>query len=224
MNEQKNLHCYTIGHSNHPIEDFIQTLKKFQIQCIIDVRTIPVSTYMPHFNRENLETWLEREGIEYKYLGNMIGGRYTDPALLDSQGSVDYEKVEQRSIFQAGIDQVCQIIDAGKLAALMCSEKDPLDCHRFILVSKALAKKGVSIDHIVFEGTKDAKGKLIGTLISTSDLEKNYGKCTNRIMRWITKCYTGEEIKKWRLTSMEKPLKQTLWLIVNWIPSFHSSE
>jgi len=102
----------------------------------------------------------------------MIGGRYTDPALLDSQGSVDYEKVEQRSIFQAGIDQVCQIIDAGKTAALMCSEKDPLDCHRFVLVSKAMTKKGVSIDHIVFDGTKDTESKLIGTLLSNSDLEK----------------------------------------------------
>lgn len=172
MNDQKDLHCYTIGHSNHPIEDFIQTLKKFQIKCIIDVRTVPVSTYMPHFNRENLETWLEREGIEYKYLGNMIGGRYTDPTLLDSRGSVDYEKVEQRSIFQAGIDQVCQIIDAGKTAALMCSEKDPLDCHRFVLVSKALTKKRVFIDHIVFEGTTGTDGKLIGTLVSNSDLEK----------------------------------------------------
>jgi len=162
MNDQKNFHCYTIGHSNHPIEEFIQILKNFQIQCIIDVRTIPTSNYMPQFNRENLQTWLEREGIEYKYLGNMIGGRYTDPALLDNQGSVDYEKVEQRSIFHAGIDQVCQIINAGKPAALMCSEKDPLDCHRFVLVSKVLAKKGVSIDHILFEGT----------LISNNDLEK----------------------------------------------------
>lgn len=172
MNDQKNLHCYTIGHSNHPIENFIQTLKNFQIQCIIDVRTIPISNYMPHFNRENLETWLEREGIEYKYLGNMIGGRYTDPDLLDNQGSVDYEKVEKRSIFQAGIDQVCQIIIDGKPTALMCSEKDPLDCHRFVLISKALAKKGVSIDHIVFEGTKDPQGKPVGTLVSNNDLEK----------------------------------------------------
>jgi uncharacterized protein (DUF488 family) len=172
MNDQKKFHCYTIGHSNHSIEDFIETLKKFQISCIIDVRTIPSSKYMPHFNRENLQIWLEREEIEYKYLGNMIGGRYTDPALLDSQGSVDYEKVEQRSIFQMGIDQVCQIINVGKSAALMCSEKNPLDCHRFVLVSKALAKKGISIDHIVFEGTKDNEGKLIGTLVSNNDLEK----------------------------------------------------
>jgi uncharacterized protein (DUF488 family) len=172
MTDQPNLHCYTIGHSNHPIEEFIQTLKQFQIKCIIDVRTVPVSNYMPHFNRENLETWLKREGIEYKYLGNLIGGRYTDPALLDDQGSVDYEKVEQRSFFQTGLNQVIQIIEAGKPTALMCSEKDPLDCHRFVLVSKALAKKGVSIDHIVFEGTKDSEGKLIGTIVSNNDLEK----------------------------------------------------
>jgi uncharacterized protein (DUF488 family) len=172
MNNQKKFHCYTIGHSNHLIEDFIQTLKNFQIQCIIDIRTIPSSNYMPQYNRENLQSWLEREGIEYEYLGDRIGGRYTDPDLLDSQGSVDYEKVEQRSIFQTGIDQVCQIIDIGKPAALMCSEKDPLDCHRFVLVSKALTKKGISIDHIVFEGTKDTEGKLVGSLVSNNDLEK----------------------------------------------------
>ena len=172
MNNQKKFHCYTIGHSNHLIEDFIQTLKNFQIQCIIDIRTIPSSNYIPQYNRENLQSWLEREGIEYEYLGDRIGGRYTDPDLLDSQGSVDYEKVEQRSIFQTGIDQVCQIINRGKPAALMCSEKDPLDCHRFVLVSKALTKKGISIDHIVFEGTKDTEGKLVGSLVSNNDLEK----------------------------------------------------
>ena len=172
MNDKKNFHCYTIGHSNHPIEDFIQILKQFQIQCIIDVRSIPSSNYMPQFNRENLQTWLERDGIEYRYLGNMIGGRYTDPALLDSEGSVDYEKVEQSSLFQTGIDQVCQIINLGKPIALMCSEKDPLDCHRFVLVSKALVKKGITIDHIVFEGSKDTAGKLIGTVVSNDDLEK----------------------------------------------------
>ena len=172
MSDQKNFHCYTIGHSNHNIEDFIQTLHEFHIKCIIDVRSIPSSNYMTQFNRENLQTWLEREGIEYKYLGNMIGGRYTDPDLLDSQGSVDYEKVEQRPVFQLGIDQVCQIINAGISAALMCAEKDPLDCHRFVLVSKALVKRGISIDHIVFDGTKDSAGKLVGTLISNKDLEK----------------------------------------------------
>lgn len=187
MNDQEKSHCYTIGHSNHPIEDFIHVLKIFQIQCIIDVRTIPSSNYMPQFNRENLQIWLEREGIEYKYLGNMIGGRYTDPALLDSQGSVDYEKVEQRSIFQTGIDQVCQIINAGKSAALMCSEKSPLDCHRFVLVSKSLAKKGISIDHIVFEGTKDIEGRLIGTLVSNSDLEKQ--------LREMYKSHNGVDIE-----------------------------
>jgi uncharacterized protein (DUF488 family) len=162
MNDQKNFHCYTIGHSNHPIEDFIKILKKFHIQCIIDVRTIPSSNYMVQFNRENFQAWLEREGIEYNYLGDMIGGRYTDPALLDSKGSVDYEKVGQRSIFHTGINQVCQIINAGKPAALMCSEKDPLDCHRFVLVSKVLAKSGISIDHILFDGT----------IVSNSNLEK----------------------------------------------------
>jgi uncharacterized protein (DUF488 family) len=172
MNNQKKFHCYTIGHSNHLIEDFIQTLKNFQIQCIIDIRTIPSSNYIPQYNRENLQSWLEREGIEYEYLGDRIGGRYTDPDLLDSHGSVDYEKVEQRSIFQTGIDQVCHVIDTGKPAALMCSEKDPLDCHRFVLVSKALTKKGISIDHIVFEGTKDTEGKLVGSLVSNNDLEK----------------------------------------------------
>jgi len=172
MNNQKKFHCYTIGHSNHLIEDFIQTLKNFQIQCIIDIRTIPSSNYIPQYNRENLQSWLEREGIEYEYLGDRIGGRYTDPTLLDSQGSVDYEKVEHTLIFQTGIDQVCQIIDKGKPAALMCSEKDPLDCHRFVLVSKALTKKGISIDHIVFEGSKDTDGKLVGTLVSNNDLEK----------------------------------------------------
>jgi len=175
MNSPLPLHCYTIGHSNHPIEEFIDILKKIRIRCIIDVRTVPSSQYSPQFNRENIQTWLEREGIEYTFLGNMIGGRYTDPALLDSHGSVDYEKVEQRQLFQSGIDQVCEILNTGKPAALMCSEKDPLDCHRFVLVSNALSKKGVAVDHILFDGsiasTYDLENKLRQMYKSSRDSE-----------------------------------------------------
>jgi len=147
-----NFHCYSIGHSNHPIEEFLNFLKKYQITTLIDVRSYPFSKYQPQFNQENLEKFLIKENISYRFFGKNLGGRYNDPKLQFPDGIVDYNKVRQRLEFQEGIKEVEKIIQEGNQVALMCSEKDPFDCHRALLISRVLDRDGIIVDHILNNG------------------------------------------------------------------------
>lgn len=156
------MECFTVGHSNYEAQHFINLLKAHGINCLVDVRSSPYSKFTPQFNKENLEAELKASRILYVYLGNKLGGRYADSNLLYPSGVVDYNKVMQQDSFCAGIDNVITNIGKGLRIALMCSEKDPLDCHRFLLVSRALSNRGVLVKHIL-EG---------GGLISNEELEK----------------------------------------------------
>jgi uncharacterized protein (DUF488 family) len=145
-------HCHTIGHSNHTVGEFITLLKNHQIDTLIDIRSYPVSKYLTQYNKENLENILHNENITYYFLGDLLGGLYRDPIYLFPDGIVDYNKVSERPGFQEGLRKVERLIDEGKRLVLMCSEKDPFDCHRFVLVSRFLNRNGISIDHILSDG------------------------------------------------------------------------
>lgn len=147
-----NLECFTIGHSNHETNRFIELLKTHKINCLGDVRSSPYSKFTPQFNRENLDAELKKEKILYVYLGNKLGGRYLDSGLLYPNGVVNYNKVMGQEEFCAGINNVIGNIRKGLRIALMCAEKNPLDCHRFLLVARALANKGVRVKHILESG------------------------------------------------------------------------
>jgi len=105
---------------------FLNFLKKFQINTLIDVRSYPFSKYQPQFNQENLENFLIKENINYRFFGKNLGGRYNDPKLQFPDGIVDYNKVRQRPEFQEAIKELERIIQNGNRVALMCSEKIPL--------------------------------------------------------------------------------------------------
>jgi uncharacterized protein (DUF488 family) len=147
-----NLECFTVGHSNHEVGQFIDLLKNQEISCLCDVRSSPYSKFTSQFNKENLDTELKKKGVLYVYLGNKLGGRYWDPALLYSNGVVNYNKVIQQQGFCEGINSVILNIKKGLRIALMCAEKNPLDCHRFLLVARALTNKGVRVKHILETG------------------------------------------------------------------------
>ncbi|MCA9407820.1 MAG: DUF488 domain-containing protein [Candidatus Omnitrophica bacterium] len=145
--------CFTIGHSNYAIEAFLKLLKERIINCLVDVRSSPYSKYVPQFNRENLSDALKKENIQYVYKGDQLGGRYMESDLLYPDGTVDYSKVFKTKEFQNGIQSVIRNITKGLNIVLMCSEKDPLDCHRFLLVAKALSAQGVQVKHILSDGS-----------------------------------------------------------------------
>ena len=140
--------CFTIGYGNYPIDQFITVLQKISIDVIIDVRSSPYSRFNPHFNRENLEKTLIMNNVDYRYMGDKIGGRYSNPDLLFPDSTVNYRKVQDTEKFQEGINEVLSIISSGKKIALMCAEKEPERCHRFALIAPVLQSKGISVIHI----------------------------------------------------------------------------
>ncbi len=154
---------YTIGHSNHPIEDFIRLLDDNGIMTLVDVRSMPYSRYHPQFNKENLENVLREHDIQYVYAGKYLGGRPNDPACYKSRRlpdenvdylhEVDYPEVMKRPWFIKGIARLLELADE-QTTAILCSEENPAQCHRHHLIAKYLIAHhpDVSVKHIRGDG------------------------------------------------------------------------
>jgi uncharacterized protein (DUF488 family) len=141
----------TIGHSTHSWERFVSLLRHANISAIADVRTSPYSRQHPHFNRDELLQELRSEGISYVFLGKQLGGRPSARRLY-SDGIADYEKMAKAPEFSEGLKRVLEGARKYRVA-LMCSEADPMDCHRCLLVSRALAGCGARVSHVLSDGT-----------------------------------------------------------------------
>ena len=141
---------FTIGHSNISVERFIALLHGAGIDAIADVRSIPASRFCPWFSAKNLAPLLGKANIDYLSFGDKLGGRPRDPSLY-CDGVADYEAMAQRASFQVGLDRLHAQAGPHRLC-LMCSERDPLDCHRCLLVARALAARGVAVGHILHDG------------------------------------------------------------------------
>jgi uncharacterized protein (DUF488 family) len=109
---------------------------------------------------------LKKENILYVYMGNTLGGRYTNSELLFPDGKVDYDKVKQTNNFIKGIEKVIEGIKKDYKITLMCSEKEPFDCHRFILVACELEKRGITVKHILGNGNTILNTELEKKLLS----------------------------------------------------------
>ncbi|MGH8543709.1 MAG: DUF488 family protein [Thermoanaerobaculia bacterium] len=140
----------TIGHSNQSIERFIELLRAQAVTAIADVRSQPYSRLHPDFNREALAEALKRRGIAYVFLGRELGARPEDPACYEN-GRVQYRILAERQLFKIGLRRVVEGAKAHRLA-LLCAEKEPLACHRTLLVSRALEAAGTSVTHIHADG------------------------------------------------------------------------
>lgn len=145
--DRANPALYTIGHSNHDWPSFLCLLQRHQIALVADVRSHPTSRFA-HFRRRPIESLLADSGIEYLFLGRELGARRDEPeCYLD--GRVDYERVAGLPLFRAGIERVQREFRQRRVA-LMCAEKEPLDCHRTVLVCRQL--QGWPIRHILAGG------------------------------------------------------------------------
>ena len=141
---------YTAGHSNHPIDAFLALLQRHGVTALADVRSTPYSRFNPQFRREVLAASLRQVGIEYLFLGEELGARSKDRSCYE-EGRVSYRKLAATHLFRQGIERVLATAESHRVA-LMCAEKDPLDCHRTILVARELVKRGVNIAHILASG------------------------------------------------------------------------
>lgn len=148
---------YTIGHSTHSTERFLALLAEHRVTAIADVRSQPYSRVNPQFNREQLKADLERAGIDYVFLGRELGARSDDPAHY-LNGQVQYSRLARSVLFQDGIDRVVKGIGIHRVA-LLCAEKDPLVCHRTILVCRELIGRGVEPRHILEDGRIETHGE-----------------------------------------------------------------
>lgn len=145
------LKVFTVGHSTLPIDVFIANLEKNEITLIIDVRSVPASAYLPQYNQVPLANSLKQKNIKYFSYAQEFGARRTDRNLLNKKGVVDFEKVFQLKNFQDGINKLSELVKEEKVA-LLCTEGDPLKCHRFSMISRALVNCDFEISHILKNG------------------------------------------------------------------------
>jgi uncharacterized protein (DUF488 family) len=138
---------YTIGHSTHPIEYFLELLFNFKVDCLVDVRSLPASRFNSQYNKKALIDSLWRNNIRYVHCGEEFGARQTDPVLLDREGRVDFNKMRSSDKFRQGIRSLWTAVEQHMTVALMCSEGEPLHCHRFGMISPAL--DGFDVRHIL---------------------------------------------------------------------------
>jgi len=150
---------HSIGHSNQPLEHFTQLLRQSQIETVADVRSEPHSRYSPHFDRERLRPALEHEDIRYVFLGKALGGRPAGEAYYDSTGRVCYDRVAQSRFFRDGIQSLREAVATSRVA-IMCSEEDPHECHRYLLVSRVLEGEGIQVSHIRGDGRIQTAGEI----------------------------------------------------------------
>ncbi|MCI5116608.1 MAG: DUF488 domain-containing protein [Candidatus Electrothrix sp. LOE1_4_5] len=158
-----NKDIFTIGYSSFSLEGFVKTLKEYKINAIADVRSLPYSQFKPDFNRENLKDDLAKNNIAYVFLGEECGARVDDSdCYID--GKVDYNLVAQSEKFRTGLKRIKKGMGQFNIA-LMCSEKDPITCHRTILICRTLASSGTNIRHILSSGSieehKDSEIRLL---------------------------------------------------------------
>lgn len=164
---------FTVGHSNLNIEDFISLLYQYQVNAIADVRSHPYSGYLPHFNRDLLKFELLKAKIKYVFLGEELGARPKDLSCYIN-GKAVYQKIADSDLFQAGIERILTGVNKYCIA-LMCSEKDPLSCHRTILICKYLRQFDIDIAHIIDRHTLESHSHLEDRLLNLHgyDLENN---------------------------------------------------
>ena len=140
----------TIGHSNHALAKFLALIEGAHVSLIADVRSRPVSRFVPHFNRKPLEAALAEHGVSYLFLGRELGGRPDDPALVKN-GKPDYALMARTPVFASGLARIIEA-SANERVALLCAERDPFDCHRFRLIGRELAARRIAVAHILPTG------------------------------------------------------------------------
>ena len=155
---------WTIGHSNLTETNFINLLRIHQIEVVADIRSTPFSRFAPQFNQADIRASLQNAEIQYIYLGDTLGGRSSDDLdYIDNQ--VQYSSLRNKHGYLKNIEKVINIARSKKLA-LMCTEKNPLDCHRSILVSRDITKLSeLEIIHILDENEKVSQSELINGIL-----------------------------------------------------------
>jgi uncharacterized protein (DUF488 family) len=165
-----NATVFTIGHSTHSLEKFVQLLQLHSIGAVADVRSAPYSRFNPQYNKATLEGSLKSFGVKYVFLGRELGARSDDPSAYE-HGRVQYKRLAQAPGFRAGIERVERGAREHRIA-LMCAEREPLECHRTLLVARALHESGVEVQHILASGKLEAHSHAMLRLLDLTGLPR----------------------------------------------------
>ncbi|MFD4658522.1 DUF488 family protein [Kitasatospora sp. NPDC058444] len=154
----------------HDISSFLGLLQKHAITAIADVRSMPVSRFAPHFNRYALERSLSGVDIKYVFLGKELGARTEDPTCY-IDGRVQYNLLAQTPNFINGIKRLRKGAQSERIA-VMCTEQEPLDCHRCVLVARALERFGIAVEHIYGDGHVEDHSSVMWRLMVNFGLDQ----------------------------------------------------
>ncbi len=152
---------FTIGHGGHTLDTMINQLLRLHIEFVIDVRSIPYSRYQPEFSKDSLTRALTYSELRYGSMGRQLGGRPDDPSCYTENGNVDYDKCKQRPFFQKGILRLQNACRLGHRVCLLCSEGDPKDCHRSVLIGEALTDIGIRVIHVFPDGSSKSQSEVM---------------------------------------------------------------
>ncbi len=159
----------TIGHSTHPFSHFVNLLRMNDITAVADVRSAPYSRYNPQYNREVLKAALEAVGIAYSHLGPQLGAHREEPEVYGPTGRVDFIRTAQTAAFREGIQRIKTGL--GKFSiAMMCAERDPLTCHRNLLISRFVREELGGITHVRADGSVESHAQLESRLLAECHL------------------------------------------------------
>lgn len=154
---------YTIGHSTYPVKNIIQLLQHFNIHYVLDVRSMPYSKYAPQYNKDTLSNTLKSNDITYAYMGKYFGARQLDENYYP-EGYLDFELFRGSELFKSGLNNVQKGLEKYNIA-LMCTEKNPFDCHRAIMVSRGFELVGINVQHILHDFTSISQEELNNQLL-----------------------------------------------------------
>lgn len=158
---------YSIGYATKPIEVFIGHLRQYDISAVADVRSVPYSRAFYDYNRETLEATLKAASVHYVFLGDELGPRSKNDAHYDEFGQVQFDRLMRSILFLNGIERVQTGIEKGMCIALMCAEKDPVDCHRSLLIAYHLQRQcGIAVQHIRHDGELESQAALEARLVN----------------------------------------------------------
>ena len=160
---------YTIGHSTHTTDAFLRLLRTHEIATLVDVRSVPYSRYNPQYGRESLAASLRTAGLDYQYLGDSLGGRLPGELAVHDRYK-GYALLSRTTEFQTGLTSLMAVA-AKSPTAIMCAEKDPLGCHRTLLVSQALVRNRVHVEHILHDGQLQTHTRLMDRLLERYGLD-----------------------------------------------------
>jgi uncharacterized protein (DUF488 family) len=163
---------YTIGHSNVTSERLLALLEQHGITAVADVRSRPYSRFNPQFNREALASALKTSGREYLFLGPELGARSEDRACYRA-GRAQYTLIAQTPLFERGIERLMAEMENFRVA-ILCAEKEPLSCHRSILIARYLHEKNISVRHILEDGSLEDHDALLLRLLALHGIQENH--------------------------------------------------